>query len=307
MPLTTIESVAPDVRVLESTLTGAVVARLGYGVRDGFAGAPGRTGFVGWYEASDGVVGAELLRRAVAELYAAGAERVIGPLEGSTWHRYRLMVEEAGAPDPAAEPPFLGEPVNPPEYPDHFEAAGFLPHLEYESRIVRAPRANPALQPAAERLRERGVEVAGIALERFEETIREIHELSLLAFAGNPYFTPIQLEEFTAMYAAVRPLADPALVRLARDGEGRLLGFVFAYVDPLAPGRVILKTLATHPDARGLGLGGLLTDAVNAAAGERGAAVIHALMQVTNFSKRISARSESELFRRYRLYQAARA
>ncbi|CAN5727337.1 hypothetical protein BH23GEM3_BH23GEM3_16690 [soil metagenome] len=292
-------------RTLMAFRGAEAVARLGMGVRSGFAGAPGVTGFVGWYEAADGEAGAELLRQAAADLFGSGAERVVGPLNGSTWARYRLALSrEVGIGDGA---PFLSEPVNPPKYAEHFEAAGYRPHLEYESRIVRDPRPDPGLIPAAARLADRGVGIGGIDMQRYEEEIRSIHDLSLLAFARHPYYTPIGFADFSAMYTAIRPLVDPALIRLARDAEGRLLGYVFAYSDPLARGRrIVLKTLASHPAARGLGLGGLLTDAGHRVAAERGQPVIHALMHLANLSENISRRSESAHFRSYRLYVAER-
>jgi GNAT superfamily N-acetyltransferase len=246
-----------------------------------------------------------LLRRALDDLYAEGAKRVVGPLNGSTWHRYRLVVPDSDSRKLPGDVPFLSEPVNPIGYPLHFESAGFVPHLEYESRIIREPHRDPEVFQAAVRLDGLGVTVRGIDLDHFEEALVALHELSVIAFANNPYFAPIGLDEFTAMNRAVRPLVDPALVRLAWGVNRELLGFVFAFMDPLATGpRVILKTLVTHPDAQGLGLGGLLTDAINRAAAERGASVIHALMQASNFSTRISSRRDSELFRRYRLYVA---
>jgi ribosomal protein S18 acetylase RimI-like enzyme len=282
------------------------VARLAYDSGTGFAGAPGTTGYVGWYAAAAADAGAALLRLAAEDLFDEGADRVVGPLNGSTWARYRVALpREAEVVDGE---PFLGEPVNPDGDAAHFERAGYTPHLEYESRIVRAPRADAALAPAAARLSERGVVIRGIDLTRFDAELRAIHELSLLAFAENPYFTPVDFAEFAAMYAAVRPLVDPALVRLAVGPAGQMLGYVFAYVDPLPADRprIVLKTLAAHPAARGLGLGRLLTDAVHQAAAERGMPVIHALMQASNFSKNISGRSDSEPFRRYRLFAAAR-
>jgi GNAT superfamily N-acetyltransferase len=281
------------------------VARLAMGIRDDFAGAPARTGFIGWYEASEREAGAALLRRALEELFAAGATRVVGPLNGTTWNRYRLVIPESESRKLPGDVPFLSEPVNPSEYPLHFEDAGLGPHLEYESRIIRDPARDPEVFQAAVRLEGLGVAVRGIDLDRFEEELVALHQLSVLAFAENPYFSPIGLAEFAAMNRAMRPLLEPALVRLAEGLDGELLGFVFAFQDPLATvPRVILKTLVTHPDARAIGLGGLLTDAINRAAAERGASVVHAMMQGSNFSTRISNRRESELFRRYRLYIA---
>ncbi len=295
----------PDSRTLLAVRGETAVARLAMGTRDDFAGAPGRTGYVGWYEASDRETGAALLRRACDDLFAEGAKRVVGPMNGTTWHRYRLVVPDSDSRKLPGDVPFLSEPVNPIEYPLHFESAGFEPHLEYESRIIREPQRDPEVFQAAVRLDGFGVTVRGIDLDRFEEALVALHELSVIAFASNPYFSPTGLDEFTAMNRAVRPLVDPALVRLAWGVDGELLGFVFAFMDPLSAGpRVILKTLVTHVDAQGVGLGGLLTDAINRAAAERGASVIHALMQASNFSTRISNRRESEIFRRYRLYIA---
>jgi hypothetical protein len=49
------------------------VARLGLAARSGFAGAPGRTGYVGWYEATEAAAGAAALRHAAdAALRARG-------------------------------------------------------------------------------------------------------------------------------------------------------------------------------------------------------------------------------------------
>ncbi|CAN5700696.1 hypothetical protein BH23GEM6_BH23GEM6_18750 [soil metagenome] len=283
-----------------------VLARLAFGASSGFSGAPGLTGYVGWYHAADGEAGADLLRRAVQELFNRGARRVVGPLDGSTWHRYRFTLPGTGKPDSSGNA-FLGEPVNPPEYPLHFESAGFQPHLEYQSRIVRRPATEPESGAVAAKLTQSGVEVRGLDVPRFTGMIREIHQLSLIAFAENPYFTSIDLTHFESLYAPLRPLVDPELVRMAWSPDGRLLGFVFAYSDPLSSEpRVILKTLASHPEVRGMGLGGLLTSQIDAAAALRGASVIHALMQLFNFSGNISQRSESELFRRYRLYIADR-
>ena len=284
------------------------VARLSYMTAAGLAGAPGWSGLIGHYEAAEQHAGIELLERARQALCEAGAVRVLGPVNGSTWARYRLALPHAQGENPA-EPPFLSEPWNPPDYPGNFTRAGFRPAVMYASAIVRAlAEPDPRRGELEARLRERGVTTRPLVLERFDEELEGIFGLTLAAFAQSPYYSPIELPEFRARYAPLRPLVDPELVRLAHDANGRLLGYVFAFPDRLhAPGgrpsRVVLKTLATAPGARGLGLGGYLTDEVRRIAHERGyAAVIHALMHAQNPSVRIS-RHTAEIFRHYALYE----
>lgn len=299
---------------------GRPVARLAMGLAPELHGAPGPSGLVGWYEALDGEAGTALLVRARETLAERGAARVLGPMNGSTWKRYRLALPPE--PGETAPTPFLTEPVNPPGYASHFVVAGFTLAAEYESRAALRPAGAAGMQSAApDAPLPDGVRIAPLDPPRFDDALREIFDLSAAAFADNLYYTPIAFGEFAAAYERIRPLLDPELVRLARGADGRLLAFVFAFPDPFdrvpdVPGaappggaqeprglRVILKTLATAPEARGMGLGRRLSEDVHRIAFARGApSVVHALMQVDNSSTRISERLQGEPFRRYALY-----
>ena len=283
------------------------VARLATYVRHDLVGAPGETGLVGHYAATDPDAAVELLRDATARLLAAGARRVLGPMNGTTWGRYRFAIIEPSG-DTSA-PPFLGEPVNPLDYPAHFARAGFRETARYESRITRDIAAeNPRAVAAEATARARGITIAPIDLARFEEELRDLHQFSIRAFAANLYYSPIGAEEFAAMYRPMRALLDPAMVLLARDADASLIGYAFAYADPLAleegrPHRLIVKTLAVDPAWRSIGLGALLVERLHAAARGAGlSVVIHALMHVANDSMKISAHT-ARLFRRYALYE----
>ena len=282
------------------------VARLATYVRHDLVGVPGMTGLIGHYAATDADAAVALLGDATRRLRAAGAERVLGPMNGTTWGRYRFVIEPSGE---TSAPPFLGEPVNPPDYPAHFAAAGFREAARYESRITRdIAAANPRAIAAAATARARGITVAPMDLTRFEDELRDLHQLSLRAFAANLYYTPIGAEEFAAMYRPMRVLLDPALVLLARDEGASLIGYAFAYADPLSleggrPQRLIIKTLAVDPAWRSIGLGALLTERLHEAARGAGLSVIiHALMHVANDSLKISAHT-ARLFRRYALFE----
>ena len=285
---------------------GEPVARLAFTLAHDLHGAPGVSGLIGWYQALDADAGVDLLRRAAGRL-EGNAARVLGPLQGSTWGRYRLVLPDSA--DAGAEPPFLSEPGNPRRYPADWEAAGFRVAATYESAIVEdLTEADPRRDEMAQRLRAHGATVRPLDPERFDEELRAIYHLSVAAFAENLYYSRIGFDEFRARYLPLRPLLDPELVRLAEDAEGRLLGFVFAFPDLLTmrdgrPTRAVLKTLATAPAARGLGLGTFLTDEVRRVAQEKGyASVVHALMQADNASISIS-RHSARVFRRYALYE----
>ena len=64
----------------------------------------GASGVVGHYAAADAAAGGALLERACAELAARGCTTVIGPMDGCTWRRYRLVTDRA-APSAASPKP----------------------------------------------------------------------------------------------------------------------------------------------------------------------------------------------------------
>jgi ribosomal protein S18 acetylase RimI-like enzyme len=288
---------------------GKPAARLSTQVVGGLRGAPGDTGLVGHYDALEAEAGVALLGAARNELAAAGVARVLGPMNGSTWRRYRLALPaEPG--DPTFDPPvFYGEPRNPVEYPAHFEAAGFALDARYESRIEPDLRTEAAsLVLAQERLAAAGIRIRTLNPTRFEEETRALFVASLEAFADNLFYAPITFEEFRGMYEAMRSMLDPSLVFLA-EARDNVIGYLFAYPDPLSDRgagaiRAVAKTLAVSPAARGAGLGSALLNTLRAAAARRGiGSLIHALMYVDNPSMRMSVRHASQIFRRYALYQ----
>jgi GNAT superfamily N-acetyltransferase len=261
-----------------------------------------RPGLVGHYYAESLAAGRMLLEAACEQLATAGCTVAIGPLDGSTWQRYRLITERGD------EPTYFLEPDNPDDWPYHFVAAGFTPLANYDSALaedldVRDPRS----EAVARHLAQEGVRLRPFDASRFEEELSRIHEVALACFADNLLYTPITRTEFLALYAPLRACLRPELFPLA-ERDGRLVGFLFALPDFLQQRRgvpldtAIIKTLAVHPECQGLGLGGYLMDRLHATAHERGyRRVIHALMHEGRPIGRISGRS-ARVIRRYTLY-----
>jgi GNAT superfamily N-acetyltransferase len=262
-----------------------------------------RTGAIGHYAAVDAAAGAAVLERGCALLATAGAAVAVGPMDGTTWRRYRFIV------DRGHEPVFFLEPDNPDEWPVHWSTAGFTTLATYTSASTDdLGTSHPDAPRIAAAVADAGIVVRVFDPSRRDDELRRIFDLSLRGFAGNFLYTPIAETEFLAQYHAVLPHVRPELVLMAERGD-ELVGFMFAVpnlVEARAAGRidsVILKTLAVSPSVRGIGLGTMLLARAQHIAHELGfRRAIHALIHEHNLSRRISDHF-ARTIRRYALFQ----
>lgn len=265
------------------------------------AGQP--AGLVGHWACSSDAAGRRLLAHACAELAANGCSLAAGPIDGSTWRRYRFATWSSG------EPAFFLEPTNPPEWPVTWTASGFAPLADYVSALSDdLTRDDPRAAEASVRLARCGVRLRTLDISRFEEELGRIHQVVSSSFARSLLYTPISAEAMLEQYAALRPAIVPGLVLLA-ELEDRLVGFCFCLPDMAERARgdstrtAIIKTLAVLPNREQLsGLGGHLVSSAHLAMHAHGfTRVIHALMHVRNRSLRISSRTTQPI-RRYTLF-----
>jgi GNAT superfamily N-acetyltransferase len=267
-------------------------------------------GLIGDYTATNAAAAHELLHLACAWLAAEGCSLAVGPLDGSTWGRYRLVVEAGD------EPPFFMEPHNPPAYPHQFRAAGFAPLACYTSSLVPDLAQIPPLGDGAQirsRLMAQGIRLRQVTPAEIADTCRfcdllcQVYPVVCAAFANNVFFQPITVETFCANYLPLRPMLRPDLLWLA-EHAGRVVGFLLALPDvaQAQAGRpvdtVILKTLAVLPAYTRRGIGALLCDLCQRHAAAQGfRRAIHALMPATTHSHRIS-QAYTHVMRRYVLF-----
>ena len=261
----------------------------------------GETGALGHFTASGEAPAALLFEAAEEQLRGAGCQSVVGPMDGNTWHSYRLVTKSDG------RAPFLLEPQNPPDWPRYFRAAGWQSLARYTSSEIdlSVEAASAAIDRVARRLSSGGVTIRHLEPEDFEQELQRIYDVSIVSFQDNFLYSPISFEEFATMYQKVKPLLVPELSLLAEDRRSRPVGFVFALPEPSAPREtVVVKTLAVLPERRFAGLGSLLVERVHHAAREMGFdRAIHALQHQDNSSTKISSRHEAKVFREYTLYE----
>ena len=184
-------------------------------------------GTIGTFESiDDRDVASLLLREAALWLHQQGANQVVGPMDGDTWHSYRFNL------GPADKAPFLMEPYNPGYYPQLWEQAGFQPIEQYHSK--RLKDVTPAVgkfQSIHTRMQRTGYELQQFNLQHFDEELRRLYELSLAIFAQNKLYREISEEQFRALYEPMKLVLDSRLAWFAKSPEGEDVGFIFAMHD----------------------------------------------------------------------------
>lgn len=249
-----------------------------------------RTAAIGGFRCDAAEAGAALLHHACGTLAGEGYGAVLGPMDGDTWHSYRAVTWS----DSSA--PFLMEPTSGPHDLASFAAAGFRPVAEYLSARQPLEGSGNAAQPDG----------AGPAITHWdgsdaEALFAEVHALSARAFQGNPFYRPLSLDAFLAIYMPTVPLLRPELLLFSRAPGGALQGYFFAipdYQQGPEPRDVIFKTYASLVP----GVGRLMVArAVRTATGLGYRNAIHALMHADNRSADRSQRLGAAIFRRYAL------
>lgn len=260
----------------------------------------GHPGVIGHFAARDAASASSLLSHCCRTLAERGCSVAIGPMDGTTWRRYRFVTRRG------AEPPFFLEPDNPDAYPVYFEQSGFTPLAHYFSNL------DPDLgwyvpEALQKRLEHRGIRIRPLDPTDFTGELDKIHSISTASFSNNFLYTPISRDGFLAMYTKVRAAVQPELVLFA-EYQDTPVGFVFAIGDLLnaQPGKrpetVIIKSLAVLPDWNGKGIGPLLISEATANARKLGyRRAIHALMHEDNRSRGLSGH-HGAMMREYALY-----
>jgi hypothetical protein len=221
-------------------------------------------------------------------------KRLIGPINGSTWQKYRVTL-------PSSNPPFFLDNYNKQYYAEMFEANGFKPLAYYTSTVCKDLNKDNSRDERFEKI----MSEKGVTVRKFDNDLRAVYDISVKSFTNNLLYTPISYEEFEQMYQPVLPLMNPDWVLIAEDKNKAPIAFVFALDNLFERNKksLIIKTLAKLPDCGIKGLGAYLTEKLHKQAFGLGYdEIIHALMHQENISANILA-DGAELLHEYVLYE----
>jgi GNAT superfamily N-acetyltransferase len=277
---------------------GAVVGRIGASV----SGTEPSRGTVGFFEVDpkDEHTGAALLSTSLAWLRDRGAKAAYGPIHINTWFPYRFRV---GGTD---ERNYSWEPVNPPQYPRMFEAAGFARDQLYHSELMNDLSSIwRSFRGGYEKAVAAGYSFRPVdTLSGLDKEIPILYRLSVEGFVNNHLFEPIPEQVFRWLYVAQarkRKAVGCFFVCHPSDGE---VGFVISFADE--EGQFIVKTLVVLPTHQGHGLSlGLLHESYGAAIEHGYDSAVGALIQIGNRSEASSRRTTLSWQHEYALYRKA--
>jgi len=240
-------------------------------------------GYIGCFEMSDKDSGKKQLEDYVRQLRAAGHKRIIAPINGDTWHSYRLVSWSSG------DSAFPLEPRNPLWYNEVYEALGFRPLQKYRSDKFSLSNVERLSMP------DTSLHFRGFC----EDDLKLIYDISLQGFDDNFLYTDIAYDEFRKLYQPILPMLDNELAIIA-EWNNIPSGFMFSFA---AGKTLILKTLVVLPEFRGKGIGARLVNRVLLAGKQKGLETgISALIAEGNCSLNTVSKYGNEKMREYTLY-----
>jgi len=257
---------------------------------------------LGGYEMVDNPEASKmLLDQVIAEARTAGYNKIIGPMNGSTWDSYRFTESSEAMPfflEPAIKAHFIGQ----------WEQAGFEKNMSYYSSKTTLEKQDSWEEK--EKQMEAHFAAKHISIEKWgqefsENQWKQLVEFNNKSFEKNPLFSPISLNRFKEKYSAVLQHIDTQFMYFVMEGKN-LVGLLFAYPDLANPKSkcLVLKTMARLPNPDLKGMGTWLASKLHNEAIHKGfQTIIHALMYTNNASTLRSNEFKGKVIRNYSLYK----
>ena len=225
--------------------------------------------YLGFFECvDDGEVAKFLFEKAYEKAREMGAPKIVGPVDGSFWIKYRLKIN-------MFERPYTGEPYNKDYYLKLFRDNGYEVCEHYTSNINPAiddSYVNEKFQKHYDDFISKGYEIRSPRKEEFDGTVDIIYELVTKLYRQMPIFRDLSLQTFREVFGSYKKIIDPDMTKIAYY-EGKAVGFYVSIPDfgnsvyhlgnPLNiirvlttkknPKKFIMLYMGVLPEHRGLG------------------------------------------------------
>ena len=220
-----------------------------------------QTGYVGFFELdtsrADAAQAARILIDAACAFLREKVATVYGPVNLNTWLPYRFRTDECD------DRGFAWEPVNPPEYVAHFQAAGFQRTVEYHSTaFANLEGFLDQTEPDYRRALAKGFTFRSLDWSRLlDRETPLLYRLTNEAFADSFLFETAPEPLFNHFISTLgKPEKD--CTHFAVSPQGHEVGFFYAFTDMHPPSAatatdadaetyIVLKSTGVSKEARG--------------------------------------------------------
>ena len=197
--------------------------------------APNNNGLLfGYFKASNATV-AKLMFEKIEEIARNNqSDKLIGPINGSTWYDYRLM-------DAHNNTTFLGEEITPLVYNDYLKENEFKVLKSYQSNLASSSDFSEELILQKEtELKENEWKVRPINKENLNNELALIANFSNKAFASNFLYSPIKKNDFIEKYRPLMQQLPTDYIWLVENTKGELKTIMLAYENLLSNSKELI-------------------------------------------------------------------
>lgn len=253
-------------------------------------------GMISHFEAVDSTEYSNaLFKDGISWLRSNGCKKIIGPIDGDTWHSYRLNL------GPYEKPPFILEPYNPAYYERLWKDAGFKTIEEYSSKFVPdIERVKDSYFDSFQDFINDGYMFRPLELKNFKKELEILYTLTVSIFNQNKFYSEISLDEYFALYEKLRTIIKEDDIQFVLAPNKKEVGFLFT----LSQLNVLnLKTMGVLGEYRKKGMAKALIYQAYDIANKKGICSANmCLMHKDNPSQKLDA-STGVTFRNYALFE----
>ena len=227
------------------------------------------TAYLGFYECvDDDQAAAFLFDEAISFCGQQGFARIVGPVDGSFWQKYRLKINLFD------RRPYTGEPYNKPYYFRQFTDNGFTVSEHYTSNHFHALDENFRNEKYEKRYRQflqRGYRIVSPTDETYDQMIDQVYDMIIELYSDFPIFKPLSREDFKEIYSSYKRIMNMDMTKIAFYGD-EAVGFYISIPDyanavyhanlfrlpeilktKKAPKQYVMLYMGVRPEHKGLG------------------------------------------------------
>lgn len=186
------------------------------------------TAYFGFYECIDDDKAAKyLFDEAVSFCKSKGYKKIVGPVDGSFWQKYRLKINLFDV------PPYTGEPYNKPYYLKQFTDNGFSVSEHYTSNHFRAideSYKNAKYEDRFKAFTDSGYRIESPTTDNFDKVIDEVYHMIMELYSDFPIFKALSIEDFREIYGSYKLIMNMSMTKIAYYKD-KAVGFYISIPD----------------------------------------------------------------------------